>query len=99
MQVLSLLHHLEGHVVHGQLALRVALQPLLGQGQVLRVEVVHLAQQVLVPRVQLRRHLQGGQPGKVNDVSVAPGWAKVLTLRPSVIDYGIKSLCAAQMIL
>lgn len=51
VQILALLDDLERHVVHGQLPLRVALQPLLCQRQILRVEVIHLPEQVLIPGV------------------------------------------------
>lgn len=59
MQILALLDDLEGHVVHGQLPFCVALQPLLRQCQILCVEVIHLPKQVLIPGVQLCRHLWG----------------------------------------
>lgn len=68
MQVLPLLHHFIGHVVHGCLPLRVSFQPLLRQADVLGAAaataaaraagVVQLTRQILVPGVQLRRDLQ-----------------------------------------
>lgn len=48
-QLLSLVDDIEGEIVHGQGLVSVVLQPLLGQRQVLRVEIIHLACQLLVP--------------------------------------------------
>lgn len=57
-QLLTLVDDIEGEVVHGQGLIGVVLQPLLSQRQVLRVEVVHLACQLLVPRLQVRDDLR-----------------------------------------
>lgn len=56
-QLLPLVDDIEGEVVHGQGLVCVVLQPLLSQRQVLRVEVIHLARQLLVPRLQVRDDL------------------------------------------
>lgn len=48
-QLLALVDDVEGEVVHGQGLIGVVLQPLLSQRQVLRVEIIHLAGQLLVP--------------------------------------------------
>lgn len=52
-QLLALVDDVKREIVHGQGLIGVVLQPLLGQRQVLRVEVVHLARQLLVPRLQV----------------------------------------------
>ena len=52
-QLLSLVDDIEGEVVHGQGFVSVVLQPLLGQSQVLCVEIIHLTCQLLVPRLQV----------------------------------------------
>lgn len=48
-QLLALVDDVKGEVVHGQGLIGVVLQPLLSQRQVLRVEIIHLACQLLVP--------------------------------------------------
>lgn len=48
-QLLALVDDVKGEVVHGQGLIGVVLQPLLSQRQVLRVEIIHLASQLLVP--------------------------------------------------
>ncbi len=48
-QLLSLVDDIEREVVHGQGLVSVVLQPLLGQRQVLRVKIIHLTRQLLVP--------------------------------------------------
>lgn len=58
MQVLSLLDDLIGHVVHGEFALGVTVEPLLGQRELLRVKIRRLPQEVLLPCVQLARDLR-----------------------------------------
>lgn len=57
-QLLSLVDDIEGEVVHGQGLVGVVLQPLLGQRQVLRVKIIHLTCQLLVPRLQVRDYLR-----------------------------------------
>lgn len=57
-QLLSLVDYIEGEVVHGQGLVSVVLQPLLGQRQVLRVKIIHLTCQLLVPRLQVRDDLR-----------------------------------------
>lgn len=56
-QLLALVDDVKREVVHRQGLIGVVLQPLLGQRQVLRVEVAHLARQLLVPRLQVRDDL------------------------------------------
>ena len=48
-QLLALVDDVEGQVVHGEGLVGVVLQPLLRQGQVLRVKLAHLLGQLLVP--------------------------------------------------
>lgn len=57
-QLLSLVDDIEGEVVHGQGLISVVLEPLLGQCQVLCVEIIHLSSQFLVPRLQVRDDLR-----------------------------------------
>lgn len=57
-QLLSLVDDIEGEVVHGQGLVSVVLQPLLGQCQVLCVEIIHLTCQLLVPGLQVRNDLR-----------------------------------------
>lgn len=52
-QVLPLVDDIEGQVVHGQGLVRVVLQALLRDREVLRVEVVHLLRKLIVPRLQV----------------------------------------------
>ena len=59
-QLLSLVDDVEGEVVDGQGLVGVVLELLLGQGQVLRVKLTHLARQLLVPRLQVRDYLGRG---------------------------------------
>jgi len=59
-QLLALVDDIEGEVVHGQGFVGVVLQPLLGQRQVLRVELGHLTRQLLVPRLQVGDDLRRG---------------------------------------
>lgn len=58
-QLLALVDDVEGEVVHGQGLVGVVLQLLLGQRQVLGVEVTHLTRQLLVPGLQVRDDLRG----------------------------------------
>ena len=52
-QVLPLVDDVEGQVVHSQRLVRMVLQALLRDCQVLRVEVVHLLRKLVVPRLQV----------------------------------------------
>ena len=52
-QVLPLVDDVEGQVVHGQGLVRVVLQALLRDREVLRVEVIHLLRKLIVPRLQV----------------------------------------------
>lgn len=56
-QLLSLVDHVKGEVIHGQSLVGVVLQPLLSQRQVLCVKFVHLSGQLFVPRLQVRDDL------------------------------------------
>lgn len=56
-QLLALVDDVKREIVHRQGLIGVVLQPLLGQRQVLRVEVAHLARQLLVPRLQVGNDL------------------------------------------
>lgn len=48
-QLLTLVDDIEGEVVHGQGFIRVVLQSLLGQRQVLGIKIIHLPCQLLIP--------------------------------------------------
>lgn len=58
MQVLSLLDDLIGHVVHGEFTFSVTVEPLLGKRELFCVKFRCLAEQILLPCVQLACNLR-----------------------------------------
>lgn len=52
-EILPLVDDIKGQVIHGQSFVRMVLEPLLSDGEILRVKIVHLLRELVVPGLKV----------------------------------------------